>query len=95
MKLFLVCPQDTYVERIEAKIEENFGDYHMKLPNRSFSLWILAASPTTTTVDISETLGMLEEDPSLQNRGIVFEITNYYGRDFAEVWQKLEAWANV
>lgn len=95
MKLFLVCPQDTYVERIEAKIKESFDTYYMELPNRNSPLWILAASPTTTTVDVSRMLGMLEEDLSLQNRGIVVEIKNYYGRDFAEVWQKLEAWANV
>ena len=96
MKLFLVSPKLGYVEQIEAKIKENFGENYMPLPKRPFPTWILAAKKFTTCIEVARSLGMIpleEDNPPPTLNGVVVEIESYYGYDDLELWQKLEAWS--
>ena len=94
MKLFLVSPQERSLEAIKNKIESHFEPaYYISLEKRPYPLWVVATEKYQTTSEIAGLLGMLEEDNSKCNAGIVFEIGSYRGFDSINIWEKLDAWA--
>ena len=93
MKLFLVSPQERSLEAIKNKIEKHFESaYYISLEKRPYPVWIIATENHQTISEIAGLLGMLEEDNSKCNAGIVFEIGNYRGFDSINIWEKLDAW---
>jgi hypothetical protein len=72
-------------DALEPVIKDKFPDSSLKVAPGE---WLIAAPSTTTTVELSNQLGITDGSSS---NAVVLSVTSYYGRVSVSVWEWIAA----